>query len=289
MRALILGGTGLLGRALIQRAKKQQYQALAVARSGGDIDLDITDSGALRELLAQTSPDLIINAAANVNLADCESNPEEAFAINAEPAKVLAKWSQETERPFVQVSSDHFFDGDGSVKHDETMPVVLLNKYAASKRAGEVYALQAKSALILRTSIAGFHPDGRGFAAWALGSIAGRKPMTLFDDFYGSTIDVSTFCVAAFDLIEQGASGLLNLASSEVSSKQEFIMMLSRLVNVELDWVSLGSVTMLKPRRARSLGLDVSRAEQLLGRDLPGLHDVCVNLVNEWKKNHEME
>ncbi len=284
MRILVIGGTGLLGRALISEAITRKYTAISAARSGGDYRLDIRDDASLMALLDETQPDVVINAAALVDLAACEADPALAQKINTEPLNVLAAWSRANDKPLVHISTDHFFDGDGNAKHDEAAKVMLVNAYARSKHAAEAMALKAPKALVLRTCIAGFHPDGRGFAHWAMDGLENYKPMTLFDDFYGSTLDVQNFSAALFDLLKRQSSGLFNLASSEVSSKAEFIMALAKAAGIKPDRVEYGSVTTLKPRRARSLGLGVGKAEQVLGYVLPDREAVAAALASQWRQ-----
>ena len=288
MRILILGGTGLLGRALYSEAMKRGHKPMSAARHNADYHLDLQDENALKKLLPKTSPDMIINAAALVDLAACEAAPDLAHTINARPAHILAKWSAQTGTPFVHISTDHFFDGDGDAKHDERAPITLCNAYARSKYAGEGFALEAPNALVLRAALVGFHPDGRGFAHWAMHALQNRKPLTLFDDFYGSLIDIETFSAALFDLWERQAKGLFNLASADVSSKKDFILALALAAGITPGPVQTGSVTALTPRRARSLGLDVGKAEAVLGYALPGREAVCAALVEQWRAGHEM-
>jgi len=283
MRVLVLGGTGLMGIALMAEAKMRGFDVISAARTNTDIELDLGIQHSLQNALASVQPELVINAAANVNLAACERDPEEAYSINAKPAQVLANWSQATARPFVQISTDHFFDGDGAAKHLETAEITICNEYARTKYAAETYALTAPKALVLRTNIAGHHPDGRGFSNWALHALHERQPLTLFDDFFCSTIDTGDFAHGLFDLLERNATGLLHLASSEVSSKLQFVHALAAAANIDLNWATTGSVTGLQPPRARSLGLDVSKAEVILGRSLPGLEIVAERIVNQWR------
>ena len=283
MRILILGGTGLLGRALCAEAKRRGHVPLSAARTDADYRLDLGEDGALAALLGEASPDMVINAAALVDLAACEADPVRADHINARPAQVLANWSHKTAKPFTHISTDHFFDVHGDEKHDEQAAVVLCNAYARSKYAAEQHALAAPLALIVRTSLAGFHPDGRGFAHWALKALKNNEPMTLFDDFYGSVIDTPSFSTALFDLIAQKQTGLINLASRDVSSKKDFILGLAEAAGLAGQGAKTGSVSALVPRRARALGLDVKRAEQKLGYDLPGRADVCARLVLLWR------
>ncbi len=283
MRTLILGSTGLLGRALCHEAEQRGFAAIGAARSGTDVNIDIGNNDDLAQLLQNVSPELVINAAANVDLAACEADPAAAFRINACPVELLARWSQMQGKPLVHISTDQFFDGDGDAKHDENANITLCNEYARSKYAAEAFALTAPMALVLRTSLAGFHPDGRGFAHWVMDALHNHKPLTLFDDFFGSTIDAPAFAIALFDLVALEAKGRLNLASREVSSKKQFIHALAQAAGVTLDWAQTGSVATLKPCRARSLGLDVGKAETLLGRALPDRKEVCAALIAQWR------
>ncbi len=282
-RLLLLGSTGLLGRALGDMAIVRGHQSVGVARANAEICADITDEAVLQNILDKVRPDVVINAAANVDLAACEDDPKAAMQINAHLVHVLAKWSAFTAKPLIHISTDHLFDGDGARKHDEMAEITLCNAYARSKRVGETYALAAPKSLVVRTSIVGFHPDGRGLAHWACQAIEEQLPMTLFDDFFGSSIDTQCFARALFDLIEKQANGLLHVAASEVFSKQEFVMALARAMDVDLNWAETGSVAALVPRRANSLGLDVRRAEAMLGYSLPGLELVAQNLARQWK------
>ena len=284
MKVLILGGTGLLGLALGREARARAHTVITAARSGADLTFDAGDETALRKALDDSTAGLVINAAAMVSHAACEADPAAAWRINARPARVLADWSRETGRPFVHISTDHYFDGDGEQAHPETAPVTLVNEYARSKHAGEQYALAAPEALVLRTAIAGFHPDGRGFAAWAFSAMASGQPMTLFEDYYGSVIDTGHFAAALFDLQQGGARGLYNLAGAQVSSKADFIRALAAAAGLDLRKARPGSARGLVPRRALSLGLDVRKAENALGRALPGRQTVCAALAQQWRQ-----
>jgi len=286
MRLLVLGATGLLGYQLCRRIKQRGFGLVTAARSGANLNFDITDPRSLRDNLNIVSADLVINAAANVNLTSCEKNPAAAYAINAAPVQLIANWCVEQNKKFVQISTDHFFDGNGRKSHDELAEVTIVNQYARAKFAAEEYAAICPDALIVRTSIAGIHPDGRGLANWAFDQISTRKPMKLFDDSYGSIIDTASFSNALLDLIEAKANGAINLASSQVSSKQELIIELANAIGIKLDWGVSCSVADLQPKRARSTGLNVQKAESILGYELPDLAAVCKELAAQWQRQN---
>lgn len=258
------------------------HQVVGAARSGADVTLDITDIHALDAALATLNPQGVINCAAMVDLPTCEANPLLAYGVNARPLTVLAAWSQRTARPLVHISTDQMFVlNDGRAAHDEDAPVQLIHEYARSKFAGEAFALTASNALVVRTNMAASQP-GRGktsIAAWALDVFARRAPLTLFTDYYCSTIDADALAEAVLELVDVGVRGRINVAAREVFSKAEFLRALAAAAGVDLDWADEGSAEGLSPRRAVHVGLDVARAEAALGRRLPSLAQVASTLV----------
>jgi dTDP-4-dehydrorhamnose reductase len=280
---LILGCTGLLGQALMAEAQSRGWPCSGLARSGADHEVDVSETAALEALLRELSPSAIVNCIAITNHQTCEEDPALAYLLNSRTPALLASISAELGVRFVQISSDHYFTGDGSSAHSESADVTLLNEYARSKYAGEQLALTNPAALVVRTNIVGMRrwPQRPTFAEWAISAIENGEPMTLFDDFFTSSMHVRACSAAVLDLLDIDATGLINVASSEVSSKQRFVRALARALDVELDDVGVGSVRALTPVRAESLGLDVTRAENLLGRRLPDLAATIAAIVHE--------
>jgi dTDP-4-dehydrorhamnose reductase len=278
---LVLGATGLLGQAMVAEARARGIVVRGAARKGADIALDVTDPAALVRVLEAERPNTIVNCAALVDVAACEADPGRAYKINAAPSLSLGGWCRAARAKLVQVSTDHFFDEDGPAAHDEDARVTLLNHYAATKYAAERFALLDPGALVLRTSIVGIRAWAQpSFAEWAIAAILEDREMTLFEDAYTSSIDTPSFANACLDLVEADASGLLNLAASQVYSKEAFIRALAEVLGKSLRHAKAGTVGMLSPPRPRSLGLDVARAECLLGRTLPDLDAVVRNIVS---------
>lgn len=273
MTCLVLGATGMLGQALVAEGRARGLDVVAAGRSGPELRVDAFDETQLRAALAEVAPAVVINSAALVDLRACEEHPDVAYAVNARAVAILAEECRSSGARLVQVSTDHYFTGDGSARHDEAAAVRLVNEYARTKFAGEAFARTCPSALVVRTNVTGFRgrPGAPTFIEWALGAIESGEAMTLFDDFHTSTMSSVDLAAAIFDLVEREATGLLNVASSQVASKHEFVLALAAALGRQGVNATGGSVSGLRPRRAESLGLDVERAERLLGRPLPDL------------------
>jgi dTDP-4-dehydrorhamnose reductase len=280
---LVLGSTGLLGQAFTAEARARGRASLGLARSGSDRDLDLTDAAALEALIGELRPATIVNCVAVTGLDACEASPGLAFVVNARLAGLLARLAREHDAKFVQISTDHYFTGDGATPHSEDAQVTLLNEYARSKYAGEQLALTDPGALVVRTNIVGLRrwPGRPTFAEWAIAAIEAARPLVLFDDFYTSSIDARACAAAILDLLDADVVGLVNVASAQVASKREFVLALASALERELDDVRLGSVRELLPRRAESLGLDVTLAQRSLGRGLPDLTETVAAIAAE--------
>jgi dTDP-4-dehydrorhamnose reductase len=203
--------------------------------------------------------------------------------LNARIPGQLALLARALDTKLVQISTDHYFTGDRSIAHPEDAEVTLLNEYARSKYAGERLALTVASALVVRTNFVGLRrwPERPSFAEWAIEAVQSERPIVLFDDFFTSSMPARACAAATLDLLDIGVTGLINVASSQVASKREFVLALAGEMHVHLAQVRSGSVRELLPRRAESLGLDVTRAQRLLDRRLPDLAATISAIVRE--------
>lgn len=284
-KVLVLGATGLAGQAMVHAAKNRGYLVAEAARHRSQLTCDITDEISLWRILADEEPDLVVNCAAIVDIEACELNPWLGWRTNARPLSFLASWSKATGKQLLQISTDHYFPNDSVRPHDENASITFVNEYARQKYAGEAFALTAPKSLVLRTSIVGLRKwETPTFAEWAIDIVEHDRPAILFSDAYTSSIDATSFADATFNLLERDATGVLNVAASEVYSKEAFILEIASQLGRSMTNAQKGSISSLSVKRANYLGLDVSRAEALLGYHLPRLHDVVGALVRQHRK-----
>ena len=286
---LVLGATGQLGQAVMAVAGHLGLEAVGAARTGAHLDLDITDDKALARTVALAQAGMVVNCAALVSLDRCEQSPDLAWRINGRAVAVLAEACRDAEAKLVHISTDHFFIGDHDALHDEDAPVRLVNEYARTKYAGERFALAAPDGLAIRTNITGFRGRTAAptFVEWLIRALENREPLTLFTDFYTSTLDCETCARAVLDLALAGRTGLCNVAARDCMDKEGFARALAKELGVDPDWAETGSVASLATPRAESLGLDVSRAEAALGRPLPTAREAVANLARQYRHQSE--
>lgn len=292
MKLLIVGSTGMLGQALCCEAQLRGISYTGISRSSKEYAIDLTDKSALESAVYNIKPTIIINAAAETSILACENDPGHAYQANARVVGILANICNELGTYLIQVSSDHYFTGDLNSRHDEHAPVRLLNEYARTKYVGEQFALTCPGTLVVRTNIVGFRQKAGfpTFVEWVIENLEAKERMPLFEDFYTSSIDVAAFSSAILDLLKTRPSGTLNVAARDVSNKLQFITSLAHKLKIPMNNVYVDSLRSLPgATRAESLGLDVTKAESLLGYALPSLDEVTQSIANEYKRRlHEL-
>ncbi len=281
MKIIVTGSTGMLGRSLVSLGRKLGHEITGIARNNADIRLDLTDRDAVTSAIVRENPDAVINAAAMIEFAKCEADPDAAFAINAEAVLTLRNVCDQSGARLIHISTDQFFSGDGNKAHDEDSPVREINQYGSSKLAGEKNALAFPNSLVIRTNITGPR-NGKPpltFFEWCLDIIRNDGEAVLFDDYFSSTLSVRQLSRAIYELLDKQATGLLNVACREVSSKKDFVERLAQRMGRELTHARAGNAASMKMKRAESAGLDVARAEAVLGHHLPTLDEVAGDLA----------
>ena len=158
MRILILGAGGRLGAALTG-----EYRGKFDVIAFNHAELDLANPNQVRGKLSPLQFDLLLNCAAMTNVDLCESQREQAFAINAEAPKLLAEICRDKKAKLIHFSTDYVFDGEKREPYFETDPARPISVYGESKLRGEenVVAVDSKH-LVLRVSWV-FGPDRPSF------------------------------------------------------------------------------------------------------------------------------
>lgn len=181
MKVMITGAGGQLGRALVANAPPHvTLQALTSAQ------LDVTDLREVSTLVAESRPDVIVNASAYTAVDRAEQEQEHAFAVNGRGPAHLAQAATACAARLLHVSTDYVFDGSGSRPYQPLDATHPLGVYGASKRAGEEAVLGfAGNAIIVRTSWL-YDAAGNNFVRTMLRLMAEREQLGVVADQIGS-------------------------------------------------------------------------------------------------------
>ena len=105
------------------------------------VQLDITDSVAVRRLITEIKPDAVVHCAAwtAVDAAEYEENKPKVHSINALGTKYIAEAVKDIDAKMIYISTDYVFDGQGDRPWEpDDKCYAPLNVYGQSKLEGEL-------------------------------------------------------------------------------------------------------------------------------------------------------
>ena len=198
MRILVLGKNGQVGQALTGFYSKREHVVFA-----GRSECDCSRPDAIRALVRQVKPEVIINAAAYTAVDLAEQQRDLCFAVNAEAPAVLAEEAKRLEALLVHYSTDYVFDGEKDRPYVETDAVNPLNVYGRSKAEGEAAIAQPGGQyLVLRTSWV-YSAGGKSFLRTMLRLGAERPELKVVDDQLGAPTSAAAIAAATGRLVDE--------------------------------------------------------------------------------------
>ncbi|MEK6195029.1 MAG: dTDP-4-dehydrorhamnose reductase, partial [Deltaproteobacteria bacterium] len=199
MKLLIIGSKGQVGWELQNRGVNQGMTIVGV-----DIEeIDIVDKKAVKKLVRDVAPDLVVNAAAYTAVDAAEENPELAFQVNREGPENLADACLEGNKPLIHISTDFVYGGDQEGAYREDAPMTPLGVYAQSKAEGD-QAVTSRLAehVILRTAwVYGVH--GHNFVKTMLRLGKEKETLSIVNDQTGCPTDAADLAEAILNIARQ--------------------------------------------------------------------------------------
>ena len=178
---LLTGKLGQLGWEL-QRTLLPLGRVVAVDQR----EVDLADAGALRRLLDELRPDIIVNPAAYTAVDRAEQEPALAQAVNALAPAVLAEDAARRGALLIHYSTDYVFDGAKPAPYEEGDRTGPLGVYGRSKREGEEAVLASGADhLVFRTSWV-YAARGANFLRTMLRLAGEREELRIVDDQVGA-------------------------------------------------------------------------------------------------------
>jgi len=215
LRILLTGRNGQVGWEL-ERKLAPLGEVIATDRA----TLDLADPDAIRRVVRETKPDVIVNAAAYTAVDKAESEPELAMKINGFAPGVLAEEAKRLGALLVHYSTDYVFDGDKTTPYVEDDPPNPINVYGRTKLEGE-RAIQAAGCrhLILRTSWV-YGARGRNFLLTILRLAREQQELRVVDDQVGAPTTSALIACVSGEILSKNpdAHGIYHFAASGKTS-----------------------------------------------------------------------
>lgn len=280
MRILLTGGSGLLALnwAVSERENHELFLGIhhrAIQLNGSQsVRLELASPKLFGSQLATISPELVVHTAGLTSVERCESEPQEAQAINTVLASTVASACSEHAIPLIHISTDHLFRGH-LPNQVETSKCDPVNWYGRSKaRAEKEVTETCPSALIVRTNFFGWGTSyRRSISDWILDGLRKSQPLSLFEDVFFTPIHALEVTRTVMELHKSGSTGIFHVVGDERISKLEFGRRLARRFGYDetiLKPVSFSSKQGLVTR-PMDMSLSNWKACSVLGRSLGDL------------------
>ncbi len=135
MKVLVTGVNGQLGYDVVNELNKRGHEAVGV----DVVEMDITDSRKVAEVMQRVRPDAVIHCAAWTAVDAAEDNEEKVRLVNAAGTENIAKECKKLGCKLLYVSTDYVFDGQGDKPWlPDCKDYKPLNVYGQTKLEGEI-------------------------------------------------------------------------------------------------------------------------------------------------------
>ena len=281
MKILMFGKTGQVATEILRRACDIEVEALDRAAA------DQANPAACAALVAKTNADVIINAAAYTAVDKAEEDEATAAIINGEAPTAIANAAAARKIPFLHISTDYVFHGNGDtpwVEDDKTAPV---GAYGWTKLAGETGVASAGGPhAILRTSWV-FSAHGGNFVKTMLRLGAEHDALTIVDDQIGGPTAAGDIADALLTMARafhggNGVSGTYHYASAPSVSWRQFAEAIFDEAGLGVDVTPIPTLDYPTPaERPLNSRLNCAKIETDYGIDQPNWRTSLKDVIGE--------
>lgn len=219
MRILITGARGRLGSTVEGLLTAQDVHSVSGVDSAA---LDITDFGAVKRVLKQAEPDVVIHCAAWTDVDGCAHEPERAIRVNGFGAQNVAVVAHEMGAAVVYVSSNEVFDGQINRPYREYDMPNPINPYGYSKWVGERAVMTLNPRHYIVRSSWFFASGGKNFIHTILNAARAGKTLRVVTDEIANPTFNDDLAEAIVRLIDTGRYGIYHFANEGSCSRFDF-------------------------------------------------------------------
>ena len=301
MKVFVTGVAGQLGHDVMNELHKRGIEGigsdLAPAYSGAAdgsavtempyISLDITDGAAVRSVLVEQKPDVVVHCAAwtAVDAAEEAENADKVRKINADGTRNIAAVCRELDCKMLYLSTDYVFDGQGETPWEpDCKAYAPLNVYGQTKLEGEQAVAQLLDKFFIVRIAWVFGVNGKNFIKTMLNLGKKYETLRVVSDQIGTptyTLDLSRLLV---DMVQTEKYGFYH-ATNEGGfiSWYEFACEIFRQAGyaTKVEPVTTAEYGLSKAKRPFNSRLDKSKLTAAGFTPLPSLQDALRRYLKE--------
>lgn len=262
MKILITGAQGQVGSAVVEKFSRDSTNEVF----GLDAkDMDISSRTSVFNAISQLQPDVVVNAAAMTNVDACETNVDQAFAINALGVRNLAQACDSVDAQLIHLSTDFVFDGELSRPYSEFDVTNPLSVYATSKLGGDNEALSYSRGTVLRLAWVFGNPQG-DFFSWVTDGVKEGTISALIDDQVGTPTYSYDVAMVVHYCATHRLNGLFNVANGDETTRLAMGIEVCERLGIEHNLVGITAESLHRPAtRPNYSALSTSTLTQTTG------------------------
>ncbi len=278
MKTVILGATGLLGKALVSEWTADELLAL------GSRDVDIRDAAKVSDVIGKARPNWVVLAAAYTDVDGCESHEDLAFGVNRDGAANVARATSAAGAKLMFLSTDYVFDGKNTSPYEADDRRNPQSVYGRSKAEAEIALLEIlPNCCIARTSWL-FGIGGKCFPDTILKLAAKRPALDVVDDQRGSPTYTVDLARAIVQLCRKDASGIVHVTNSGSCSWFEFAAQIIKESGLPTEVRPVSSLQMARPAPRPAYSVLSATSLRRFGIEMPGWKDALRRYLEERTK-----
>lgn len=279
-KILITGSNGLLGQKLVELlVSKAHIETVATARGGNRlpfnkgyryVEIDITNPGAVNEVLDAERPDVLIHTAAMTNVDQCEAEKDACWKLNVTATETLVAACAKYNVFLEHVSTDFVFDGTSGPYREEDVPNPISfygwSKYAAEKavRSSDIEWAIARTVLVYGIA----HDMSRSnIILWVKKSLEeGRAIKVVTDQFRTPTL-AEDLALGCFFIADQEAKGIYHISGKDFLTPYQMALAAADYFRLDASLISPtdASAFTQPARRPPRTGFHLTKSRNVLG------------------------
>ena len=274
MKLLVLGGSGLIGNALLNKSKNKFdilttfYKNPISIKNVRSFQYSFpNDLNNLRELLEKEKPDVLVNTMGYSNIDFCELNKSDTEILHVEITEKICKICENIGTKQIFISSDYVFDGEKG-NYSETDVPNPVNYYGLSKLKAEQLILKNPINTVIRTSVI-YDWDYRArFFNSVIKNLQNNQEINATTDVYNSITCLDSLVESMFKVITLNQDGIFHVVDSTCINRFEFAKTIAKIFQLNENLIKTVSVqddSKNIAKRPKNACLNNSKAKKELG------------------------
>tara|TARA_X000000368_G_C22972310_1_gene686008 strand:+ start:253 stop:1152 length:900 start_codon:yes stop_codon:yes gene_type:complete len=159
MKILVSGKNSQIGKELSNLILNSAHDFMFTSSK----TMNLFEKKNIEQIIREYNPDIIVNLSAYTKVDLSEDNKEDAYLVNAEAPKIIAKIASEINALLIHISTDYVFGKDEEGPFRSNSKPNPINYYGFSKLEGEKAIINSKCRFIIIRTSSVFSTFGRNF------------------------------------------------------------------------------------------------------------------------------